>query len=507
MSLQDLRGLGTPADTGVFEFPCEVLVFQHVFNGVTYVCAVRHGDRGWILVNHLSLTAVNNATVIQSALNALTAGRTWKETVYVRGDYTIGARVQEPSYTILGIHGRWTLANGVNGNMIENSDLVGGNVEIEINGGMLYGNFAGQTSGSIVYFRNCSSVDIEHVEFYQGWEYAIDWSAIHSFRIQNCYFNDGGGDDSVTILTSYDGVVSDCEFTNWDDRYAGRQHSCLEIESNSYDIFVVECVAHDPQAVAETSAAFTVDSGSRITFDACTVRNCGAYVNGFHIGKNNQDVSLLNCKVFTITDFAFWVEDSAGTVIDGCSVRTVTVRAMMRVGGASIDTIVSSNTFSDCNNSYPAIQLMGTSTYTTVIGCIFATCLGGGIIELNTTNYNLICENTFRDGGGTVLTLLNNTTRVFNNRGYNPKGVVANAYTVAAGNIQDNAGAQAFPTSNTNYTITHSPKFITIYGGTVTSISIDGTATGLTSGGFYLSPGQVLNVVWTGQPSSVVYAV
>jgi hypothetical protein len=31
-------------------------------------------------------------------------------------------------------------------------------------------------------------------------------------------------------------------------------------------------------------------------------------------------------------------------------------------------------------------------------------------------------------------------------------------------------------------------------------------STGLTSGAFYLKPGQVLNVVWTSQPSSVVYA-
>lgn len=93
------------------------------------------------------------------------------------------------------------------------------------------------------------------------------------------------------------------------------------------------------------------------------------------------------------------------------------------------------------------------------------------------------------------------------NGGYNPRGPIATPYPVAAGNIDDVAAAQAFPSSNTNYTVVGSPKLITIYGGTVTSISIDGTATGLTSGAFYLRPKQILNVVWTGQPSSIVYAL
>lgn len=91
--------------------------------------------------------------------------------------------------------------------------------------------------------------------------------------------------------------------------------------------------------------------------------------------------------------------------------------------------------------------------------------------------------------------------------GYNPVGPIATPYPAAAGNIDDVASAQAHPSNNTNYTVVSSPKFITIYGGVVTSISIDGTVTGLTEGSFYLRPKQVFNVVWTGQPSSVVYAL
>ena len=100
--------------------------------------------------------------------------------------------------------------------------------------------------------------------------------------------------------------------------------------------------------------------------------------------------------------------------------------------------------------------------------------------------------------------------RIEDNPDYNPRGNVANPYTVAAGYLRDVAAAQAFPSSGVNYTVTESPKEITIYGGTITSVSIDGVATGqagaATFAAYSLRPGQILNVVWAVQPSSVVYA-
>jgi len=135
----------------------------------------------------------------------------------------------------------------------------------------------------------------------------------------------------------------------------------------------------------------------------------------------------------------------------------------------------------------------------------------GNQFEFNTTDVSTLADaNCLFEGNiffaTPVLSLTPGTSRWYNNIGYNPKGNVATPYPVAAGYITDTAAAQAFPTSATNYTISDSPKLITIYGGTVTSISIDGVVCGLTSGAFRLEPRQVLNVVWTGQPSSVVYA-
>jgi len=57
-----------------------------------------------------SVDGTDAATVIQSTINALTSGRTWKEKVSVKGDIDIDGLLNLPSYTTLEIQGRlrWT---------------------------------------------------------------------------------------------------------------------------------------------------------------------------------------------------------------------------------------------------------------------------------------------------------------------------------------------------------------------------------------------------------------
>ena len=69
--LQDSRKEGPPADIGSYQMPCSVMVFKYAFSGVTYVCAVRSGDRRWILVSY-GLDAAA-ATVVQAACTATNA--------------------------------------------------------------------------------------------------------------------------------------------------------------------------------------------------------------------------------------------------------------------------------------------------------------------------------------------------------------------------------------------------------------------------------------------------
>ena len=81
------------------------------------------------------------STVIQSAALALTSGRTWKEKVVLKGNFTISMPISVPSYSVLEVDGRLTLANGVNDPILKASSAT----DVEVVGGVLDGNEAGQT--------------------------------------------------------------------------------------------------------------------------------------------------------------------------------------------------------------------------------------------------------------------------------------------------------------------------------------------------------------------------
>jgi hypothetical protein len=91
------------------------------------------------------------STVIQKALDNLTSGRTWKETIVIKGDFEISQVIKIPSYTRLILQGKLKLkANVDTSKLIEvttdrfvwitNSDHINGNTAIEIIGGVIDGN-------------------------------------------------------------------------------------------------------------------------------------------------------------------------------------------------------------------------------------------------------------------------------------------------------------------------------------------------------------------------------
>ena len=160
--ITDFRQQAPPADIGVYAFPGEALVFKHVFAGTTYVCAVRPGDRGWILIDYQVSSAANDTVVIQSALDSLTAGRTWKETVILKGNYTTNTPLLIATYTIFR-GGTITLADGADCNVIENSDRAGGNENIEIHHCDVNANWENQAaSNNAITMYNVDELHIHH---------------------------------------------------------------------------------------------------------------------------------------------------------------------------------------------------------------------------------------------------------------------------------------------------------------------------------------------------------
>jgi hypothetical protein len=68
--LQDFRQEGPPGDIGVFQAAASIIIYPFTFSGTTYSVAQRMGIQGSTLVSQ----GTDAATVIQSAINALTLG-------------------------------------------------------------------------------------------------------------------------------------------------------------------------------------------------------------------------------------------------------------------------------------------------------------------------------------------------------------------------------------------------------------------------------------------------
>ena len=190
---------------------CEanVLVFQHIYQGVTYVAAARINDA--TLVDYRQLTGANATTVILAAFAALSVGRTWKEKVTVKGDYTdLGVISIPASYTWLEVIGHLKAQAALNTNFIVNA--VAAATEIEISGGFIDSNQANQAADmSTIYINSCTYTWVHHVkvlcgvrpaavrgcaiEFYTNCHYSI---------MSNCdaYGAVNGGYDNLKIVTS-----------------------------------------------------------------------------------------------------------------------------------------------------------------------------------------------------------------------------------------------------------------------------------------------------------------
>jgi hypothetical protein len=89
-------------------------------------------------------------TAIQGALNSLTAGRTWKETVKVKGSFTLAAGIAIPSYTTLDLT-QARLYTTANIRMLRVVGTVGTHLtDIDVLGGYLVGNNAGAAQGGVL---------------------------------------------------------------------------------------------------------------------------------------------------------------------------------------------------------------------------------------------------------------------------------------------------------------------------------------------------------------------
>jgi len=408
--LQDFRQEGPPADIGTFQLPCSVLVFQHTFAGTTYICAVRAGDRGWVLVDIGTVAS----TVIQAGLAI--AG----DMFIVKAVYTIDVTLApaNSSITIEGEAVSW--GSGLNSGTV-------------LRAGAALAGYIIQATGQFFTLRNVA-LDGNNVAGVSGARIDAADGTFEHVTAEYCVFGLRSG--------SINCYIEDCLM----------EYCTSGLYATNRNLWVVRCIFH---------ANVSYD----LRFDGATA---------VWLINNRAEASGLFC----------WFESASNDLVS-----------------------IGNRIYQAAGRAY---NFDGNLSYSRIIGDVF----DGNAVTVNFLYTAVACAITdvqvafctLRGQTGVMFNEVGGKVEKYHNGGYNPVGNVATPYPVAAGNLDDVAAAQAFPTSNVNYTVVGSPKLITIYGGTVTNIQVDGVVTGLTSGAFRLEPKQILKVVWTVQPSSLVYA-
>ena len=186
--LQDFRAQGPPADTGVFQVPTGVMVFQYTFSGTTYISAVRAGERGWILVDYGTVAS----TVIQSAIDVD------RHVFIAYGTYTLAATLTLDDDVTLEGEGWGTilyLANGVNNNVI----LILGKTNIVIKDLKIDGNMANNTEGYPTFQSGililghpdiCRDILIDHIWMINCRAYGVNAVESSFVTVQNSKIHD-----------------------------------------------------------------------------------------------------------------------------------------------------------------------------------------------------------------------------------------------------------------------------------------------------------------------------
>jgi parallel beta-helix repeat protein len=475
-------------------------------SGSTYYA--RNGNTGAIDSSNSSATIV-----IQYALDNLTAGRNYRETVKLKGDFTI-SKITIPSFTTLDlIDARLFQANGTNTLMIENADTTNGNTDIQFIGGLIDGNRVNQTGGgtadghSLARFVNCSNISVHNGK----WIHAN----YHCLFFKNCYTGC---------------IVSNNRFENW--KQEGVHFTAADLASNISSGHVVanNYFIHHRNDPEESAYATTVGSCAIVTINvndfvcnANTVKNtmAGSSVtfNGLrNIITNNVVVDGAGgTGVIGTGTTSAGIVLSQGVDVDYDSSNSIIanniVKNMGKIGihvqsaYASKNIIVANNYVERCGE--PA----GTSTGILVsdadsciiTGNLVRDCFGSGIRLSGSTLHstvngiisNNICWNNgqglsandiFRDGigvdGATGATVSNVT--VIGNRCYDTQGTKTQKYGIRLLNtigcivkdndIRDNLTAGFAKVTDTGSVVRYNEGYATEAEG-ATSIADGGTIT------------------------------
>ena len=460
--LKDLRGHGPPADIGTFQFCATAMVFKFTFSGTEYTVAMASGVNGWTLIAQSPSGA--DDVEINAALNYLTAGRTWKEKVILKGDFMISSPILVDDYTVLDLNmARLYLVDGANCNIIENADPAG-NRHIEITGGVLNGNKTNQpgTPNGISFTRVERSI-IQECSMYSIKNNPINMLGCFNNWVLKNYLH--ASDSYGIYLNLIDGDVS---YQNWlvENYCSNHAHNGIQIIQSSRDRLIANtCISN---------MHFGIDV-ENLSYDCQLLENLCIYneYHGIYVELNSLRPSLVSNKCLN--------NEWSGITIDACDLAIL-------IGNHCINNSVGNS------DLYDGIRIWDTNE-SLVKGNI---CTDSrtpklqryGISEA-TSDWNEFEGNNVRGNLTGSLLLSGANSIATDNRGYNPQA----ASTPAVG---------ASP-------VTFGPYFYPAYletVGNITSVTIRGQASAKAAaaafeGAWYLYPGDTCVIDYPGAAPTV----
>ena len=369
--LQDFRQEGSPADLGTFLLPCEALSFQFTFSGTTYICSVRSGERGWVLIDF--------GTVASTVLNAAGA--------YINGlgggthhicansvPYSITLRILVYNNMVLEGSGWGTilkLANLANERVIMNADPVGGNSYFEVRDLQVDGNRANQNAAGTI---------------------GIELRNASSFAVTHCYVHDTYYDGMGCWEGSHDG-----EFVNNLCHSTSNRH-CIFVEYGvapiTHDIIVEGNITYSS---SNTGSGINITGGPGTELYRITVINNVSYSNG------QQGIQLGDLRGCTCTGNVVYNNASYGILLID-NIQNSTLTANISQGNAddgiclltSTCKLVTISANVSFNNATDGILLYGASS-NTIVGNVCYHNTRYGIYLRNGASDNVVSSNICYD--------------------------------------------------------------------------------------------------------------
>lgn len=410
-------------------------------------------------------------------------------------------------------------------------------------------NSSSRTAG-FIFCRFVTDLHISDCEVSKGWWAGLHLSSCMNSTVETCYVHDirdpsgssGSTHYGLVVHAASRNVVADtCNFSTLRHSFTAGGQTGTNYEGVVRSVTVTNCTSE----TTDTAHFDTHQACENIVFSSNTTiggvpatGNNGAY--GFQV--RSPKTSLIGNTMLRPKGKGIYIfGQGSGTVISGCTVNNA--KQYNSAGGDAIYldpsitgvAIGGACRFQDCEGH--VLTGGGTGTNDNVFtGNIVNNCCtvtNDGNIKLQGFN-NVIVGNRFKAGpnrpvqmsgtadnwtisdndftgmSNTAPALVGTASTVKNNMGYNAVGTITNAFTTTGSgdilNVSQPTNPAALPATGTTWTNRFTSKTITVTGGTVSSISINGSASVGTSGMFKLGVGETINITYSVAPTVTVRA-